>query len=193
MAVFGLPPVAHKNDPARAVMAALHLKEQLRKFNMEIYMERLKEQQLLNGNKSNKHNSSINSNAKLTTKRRHYAAIGITSGIVYLGLVGGIGTNKEYSVLGDKVNLSARLMSLAKKNPDQFGEIVVDSSVKEKCQKELTHYVIWKDLKLTKVKGKTELIHIWKPILKKYQTPKKPKLKSWVKDDSDRGYIQIAC
>ena len=29
MAVFGLPPVAHENDPARAVLAALELREKL--------------------------------------------------------------------------------------------------------------------------------------------------------------------
>ena len=41
--------------------------------------------------------------------------IGVTSGLVYTGLLGS-GTSREYGVLGDAVNLAARLMAKQKKS-----------------------------------------------------------------------------
>ncbi len=40
-------------------------------------------------------------------------SIGIASGVAFAGVVGTSGSRREYSVLGDCVNLSARLMQLA--------------------------------------------------------------------------------
>lgn len=40
-------------------------------------------------------------------------SIGIATGVVYAGVIGTSGSRREYSVLGDSVNLSARLMQLA--------------------------------------------------------------------------------
>lgn len=37
-------------------------------------------------------------------------SIGIATGTVFAGVVGTSGSRREYSVLGDEVNLSARLM-----------------------------------------------------------------------------------
>lgn len=37
-------------------------------------------------------------------------SIGIATGTVYAGVIGTSGSRREYSVLGDSVNLSARLM-----------------------------------------------------------------------------------
>ena len=40
-------------------------------------------------------------------------SIGISSGIAFCGVVGTSGSRREYSILGDCVNLSARLMQMA--------------------------------------------------------------------------------
>ena len=39
--------------------------------------------------------------------------VGIATGLVFAGVVGTSGSRREYSVLGDSVNLAARLMQLA--------------------------------------------------------------------------------
>ena len=84
MALFGLPPVAHQNDPARAVLAALELAHTL---------------------------------PGVSFSKHEPAAIGLTSGTIFVGIIGLKGTRREYGVLGDKVNLAARLMSESKKHP----------------------------------------------------------------------------
>lgn len=43
-----------------------------------------------------------------------YCNIGIASGECFCGIVGGSGSRKEFSVLGDVVNLSARIMGSMK-------------------------------------------------------------------------------
>ena len=41
------------------------------------------------------------------------ATIGVSTGIAFCGVVGTSGSRREYSILGDCVNLSARLMQMA--------------------------------------------------------------------------------
>lgn len=76
---WGLPPIAHEDDPERAVMASISLVEQLQAVN------------------------------KLECH------IGITTGLALCGPVGNAGSRREYTVLGNMVNMSARLMATAKK------------------------------------------------------------------------------
>jgi class 3 adenylate cyclase len=91
MALFGAPK-AHENDPERALRAALDMMTALESFNDE--------------------------HAGLIPKRLalHF---GINSGLV---IAGGIGTSRrqDYSVMGDTVNLAARLEDLS-----ESGEILV--------------------------------------------------------------------
>lgn len=91
MALFGAP-VAHENDPERALRAALDMMAALETFNAE-------------------HADMIPKPLKL-----HF---GINSGLV---IAGGIGTHQrqDYSVMGDTVNLAARLEDLS-----EAGEILV--------------------------------------------------------------------
>ena len=87
MALFGAP-VAHENDPERALRAALEMRDALSDFNRE-------------------HGLSLG---------LHF---GVNTGLVYAGGVGG-GSRWDYSVMGDAVNVAARLKAEAKP-----GEILV--------------------------------------------------------------------
>ncbi len=81
MALFGAP-VAHENDPERALRAALEMLNALAGFNLQLDV-----------------NLGI-----------HF---GVNTGLVYAGGVGG-GSRQDYSVMGDVVNVAARLKGAAK-------------------------------------------------------------------------------
>ncbi len=87
MALFGAP-VAHENDPERALRAALEMMESLAAFN----------------------------GAHGTDLGMHF---GINTGLVIAGGIGSEG-RQQYSVMGDTVNLAARL-----KDASERGEIFV--------------------------------------------------------------------
>ncbi|MBI3964009.1 MAG: adenylate/guanylate cyclase domain-containing protein, partial [Chloroflexi bacterium] len=70
LAAFGLPPLAHEDDPVRGVQAALAMQAELRDLGWR-------------------------------------SPIGVTTGRVFCGLIGSE-TRREYTVIGDTVNLSAR-------------------------------------------------------------------------------------
>ena len=83
------------------------------------------------------------------------ASVGITTGVVFCGVVGS-NTRKEFTVLGDTVNLSARLMQRACVTG---GGVVVDHSIKRACSGLLQ----FQGLTPIEVKGKTGLIRIYRP------------------------------
>jgi hypothetical protein len=93
MALFGAP-VAHENDPERALRAALDMMATLEEFNDE-------------------HANRI--------PKRLALHFGINSGLV---IAGGIGTRQrqDYSVMGDTVNLAARLEDLSEAGEILAGE-----------------------------------------------------------------------
>ena len=62
-------------------------------------------------------------------------SIGVTSGRVYCGLLGSGGSGCEYGILGDLVNLSARLMQHAGKPKEKGGLGVNEGGVL--CSKEI--------------------------------------------------------
>ena len=84
MALFGAP-IAHEDDPARAVRAALGMQDALRRINVDLE-ERL----------------------GITLKVR----IGLNSGLVAVGSIGS-DLRMEYTALGDTVNVASRLQSVA--------------------------------------------------------------------------------
>ncbi len=103
LAFFGAP-VAHEDDAERAVRAALNMQAALREMSgvlpAQVGLPDL----------------------KLTQQ------VGISFGSVFAGYVG-TAWRREYTVMGDEVNLAARLMAAAER-----GSIVVGSSVQRKGQ-----------------------------------------------------------
>lgn len=102
---FGAP-VAHPDDPDRAVTTALEMNKQL-----EIINQRLKDQL-----------------EDVVPYPYIQQRIGITQGEVFAGEVGWR-QRREYTVMGDDVNLAARLMSKA-----QFGEILISETVYDRVK-----------------------------------------------------------
>jgi len=72
--IWGLSPMAHTDDPQRAILTAMNMKKMLAKVE------------------------------------NTWCNVGISTGDVFSGVVGTSGNRKEYSVLGDVVNLAARIM-----------------------------------------------------------------------------------
>ena len=84
MALFGAPR-AHVDDPERAVRAALEMQEAMTAF------------------------AELNTSCGIFCLKQR---IGVNTGLVFAGNVGSL-TRQEYSVMGDEVNLTARLMAVA--------------------------------------------------------------------------------
>ena len=103
-----------------------------------------------------------------------HASVGITSGVVFCGVVGHHGGRREYTVLGDPVNLAARLMQLAMKRscdssssdgggdgsgPQQQIPLVVDKNVRYMSRMHLEY----DELTPVKVKGKSHPVQVFSP------------------------------
>jgi class 3 adenylate cyclase/tetratricopeptide (TPR) repeat protein len=93
LAFFGAP-IAHEDDPQRAVLAGLAILENIRPFR-----EKLQEEENLNFN----------------------VRVGINTGLVVVGDVGS-DTAAEYTAMGDAVNLAARMEQTAKPGTVQIAE-----------------------------------------------------------------------
>ncbi|ETO28412.1 TPR repeat-containing protein [Reticulomyxa filosa] len=86
---------------------------------------------------------------------------GITSGVVFLGLVGNAGSRREYTVLGDKVNLAARLMGTAKKQSDVYGDVLCDESIRDSCLS--SPYLMFIDRGTVELKGFEQPVPCFNP------------------------------
>ena len=115
VAALGLPPLAHEDDAARGVRAALAIRDHLREMDV-----------------------------------RH--AIGMTTGLTFCGVIGNT-TRREYTMIGDVVNLAARLMQAA---PD---DVLCDQATYEASRSRL----VFEALPAIHVKGKAAPIAVYRP------------------------------
>lgn len=129
VALFGAP-VAHEDDAERAIRAALLMQETLR-----IESERLKDETsplVLRPSSLSQH-------------------IGVNFGNVFAGYVGTRG-RREYSVIGDEVNLAARLMAVARAE-----QIIISQALQRRVQS-LFNFTPQGEVRL---KGKAEPVSIF--------------------------------
>jgi len=84
-------------------------------------------------------------------------SIGITTGRAFCGYVG-TQSRRELGIVGDVVNLSARLMETARSYGS--GTILCDAQTWQASKEK----VIFRELDPIRVKGKTHLIQIWSPL-----------------------------
>ena len=120
--IFGLPPMAHQDDPVRATLTAIDLIKDLKAIECA-------------------------------------CSIGITTGLVFAGVVGTSGSRREYSILGDSVNLAARLMQAA--CGEKQKKIFVDEITRKEAQCKLA----FRFVKKATVKGKTNEISFFEPVM----------------------------
>jgi class 3 adenylate cyclase len=126
MALFGVP-IAHENDPERALRAAVEMRERLQRFS---------------------------ANLQVPLPKPLTIHVGINTGEVIAGNVGS-DLRMDYSVMGDTVNLAARLVSAA--GQDQI--FVSDKTYA------LTRYMIeYKPLRPFRVQGKKRKVQAYEVI-----------------------------
>lgn len=90
-------------------------------------------------------------------------AVGVATGIAFCGVVGHPGGRREYTVLGDIVNLSARLMQRATEKQEG---VLCDQETYYQAQEHLE----FKYLKGILVKGKAKRVDVWQPHEKGFKT-----------------------
>jgi class 3 adenylate cyclase len=89
------------------------------------------------------------------------ASIGVTTGTAFCGVVGSSGNRREYTVLGDVVNLSARLMQRA--GADNVHVYTDSETSRAACAQNHLQFMA---LDPIMVKGKKDLIPIFRPFPK---------------------------
>jgi len=128
LAIFGLPH-AHEDDPERAVKAALQMMDRIPEINKAL-------------------------STKLNTACELGLHMGINIGTVFAGTIGSK-EKKEYTIIGEAVNMASRLMDAA-----DDGEIFVSGRVFRQ-----TRYLFeYRPLQPIQVKGIGKPVHVFKPL-----------------------------
>jgi class 3 adenylate cyclase/predicted ATPase len=126
MALFGAP-IAHENDPERAVRAALDMQRELTDFAKELAEQ-----------------------AGVALRMR----IGLNSGVVIAGAVGS-DQKRQYTVMGDAVNLASRIESAAKP-----GGVLVTETIYRQTHRRF-QFEAWEPIR---VKGKEQPVPVYEVV-----------------------------
>jgi len=127
IAVLGLPPLGHPDDPERAVRAALAMQ-------------------------------------RVLSDAGQHSSIGVTTGLAFCGTIGN-SRRREYTVMGNVVNLSARLMQAAK--APGHGGLLCDEATWSASRQRLR----FERLPAISVKGRSEPISIFRPTVDDLEDP----------------------
>ena len=103
--------------------------------------------------------TAMNMKRELMKIENTWCNVGISTGEVFSGVVGTSGSRKEFSVLGDYVNLAARIMYYPKKYK-QVNKINVDLQTK----KEAENFISFQYKSHCEFKGKSISLPIFEPI-----------------------------
>lgn len=123
LVIFFGAPVAHDDDPVLAVYAALDMQQAVRK-----------------------HFAALRTSAGVF---RFEQRIGVNTGFLFSGNAGALNLRQEYTLMGDDINMAARLMSYAK-----WGSIYVSN----KTEEQVRAYFTLSDRFDLRVKGKQIVI-----------------------------------
>ncbi len=132
--LFGTP-TAHEDDPLRAVEAALAMHKEVARLNDRWHRKLAR---------------YLPPGTEAILEQRS----GITHGLVFVGQVGAA-TRREYTVMGDDVNLAARLMSAAAP-----GQILINRRVYDAVAEQIATVA----LPPIRVKGKSRPIAVYRPL-----------------------------
>ena len=150
LVLFGAP-VTHEEQPLRAVSAALTINDELAALN-----DRWRRQlipYLPRRGAGERPRRSLPGQAADLEKPILQQRIGITRGQTFAGQAGSL-TRREYTVMGDDVNLAARLMAAAQPGQVLLSQRVYDAVVDHFCATALIPI---------RVKGKSRPIPIYQP------------------------------
>ena len=133
MVLFGAPR-AHEDDPARALRCALGMLGWVADYNAR--------------------------NAHLLS-RPLAMKIGVNTGLVVAGRFGADSLGRAYSVMGDAVNLAARLQGMAQRN-----EVLVGESSYQQARVQF----VWHELGSTPVRGKAQAVSVYRLVAAEQET-----------------------
>ena len=126
MIVFFGAPRAHEDDPVRAVYTALEMQQAM-----------------------TQHFSALQTSEGVFRFRQR---IGINTGVLFAGNAGAPNLRQEYTLMGDDINMAARLMSKS-----DWQEIFVS----DRTQERVAAYFETSDKGEIKVKGKSIPVHVY--------------------------------
>ncbi len=134
MALFGAP-ISGDADEARAIQAAVEIQRSTDRLNALTLMHEL--------------------NVTLKT------GVGINSGEVMVGTVGGAATRFEYTAIGDSVNIAERLQGIAAEDQILIGEQTFQQAVKTQSTVFESQGISFFKLPEVKLKGKTTSVDVY--------------------------------
>ena len=142
LGALGLPPWAHEDDPGRAALACMEIRNRMREMGVR-------------------------------------TSIGIATGRAFCGVVGNP-ARREYTMIGDVVNLAARLMQAAGES------ILCDLATQSAAQAQAG----FEELAPISLKGKTGSIRIFRPVPRKASDASAPPAAPMIGREAERAFLK---